>query len=184
MIRRLGKGSMWTTYFMQTGRLTESKYTISLRRKFIYKTMAKRKTLQEADPKAFQTMLAFEKYLSESSLSKTHAELIKIRVSQINGCSYCINKHTKEAREAGESEQRIYLLSAWREVPFYSPEERAILALAEEMTNIAAHGVSDAVYNQAVELLGQQYTTEVMMGIIAMNAWNRVGITTQREIES
>ncbi|MEH6308019.1 carboxymuconolactone decarboxylase family protein [Olivibacter sp. CPCC 100613] len=145
--------------------------------------MVKRKTLQEADPKAFQTMLAFEKYLSESSLSKTHAALIKIRVSQINGCSYCINKHTKEARDAGEKEQRLYLLSKWHEVPFYSPEERVILALAEEMTEIAVHGVSDTVYNQAIELLGQQYTTEVMMGIIAMNAWNRVGITTKRAIE-
>lgn len=145
--------------------------------------MSKRKILKVADPKAFQTMLAFEKYLAESSLTKTHAELIKIRVSQLNGCAYCIDKHTKDARKAGETEQRIYLLSTWKEVSIFSAEEKAILALAEEMTFIAKHGVSDKVYDQAIALLGQQYTTEVMMAIIAMNAWNRVGITTNREIE-
>jgi AhpD family alkylhydroperoxidase len=145
--------------------------------------MSKRKTLKDSDPKAFNTMMGFEKYLAESSLNKTHAELIKIRVSQINGCAYCIDKHTKDARKIGETEQRIYLLNAWRETPFYSAEERAILALTEEMTLIAGHGVSDEVYDNAINLLGQQYTTEVIMGIVAMNAWNRIGITTGRQPE-
>ena len=145
--------------------------------------MSKRKTLQQADPRAFQTMLGFEKYLAESPLTKTHAELVKIRVSQINGCAYCINKHTKDARAAGETEQRIYLLSAWKEVPFFSEEEKSILALTEEMTLISLRGVSDEVYDKAIELLGQQYTTAVMMGIVAMNAWTRIGITTARKIE-
>lgn len=145
--------------------------------------MSKRKTLQQADPQAFQTMLAFEKYLAESPLTKTHAELIKIRVSQINGCAYCLNKHTKDARAAGETEQRIYLLSAWKEVSFFSKEEKAILALTEEMTLISLRGVSDEVYDKAIELLGQQYTAAVMMGIVAMNAWTRIGITTARKIE-
>jgi len=144
--------------------------------------MSKRKTLQEADPKAFQTMLAFEQYLAQSSLKKTHAELIKIRVSQLNGCGFCINKHTQEARKAGETEQRIYLLNAWKEAPFFSEEEKAILALAEEITHISVNGVSDEVYDHAIILLGQQYTTAVIMAIIAMNSWNRIGITTARKI--
>lgn len=146
-------------------------------------TMSKRKFLKDADPKAFNTMMAFERYLAESSLSKTHAELIKIRVSQINGCSYCIDKHIKDALNAGESGQRLYLLPVWRDTVFFTKEEQAILALAEEMTLIANKGVSDDVYNNALNLLGQQCLTEVMMAIIAMNSWNRIGITTERKPE-
>jgi AhpD family alkylhydroperoxidase len=143
--------------------------------------MSKRMLLKDADPKAFQTMMSFEKYLAESSLGKAHAELIKIRVSQINGCSYCLDKHIKDALAAGEDSRRIYLLSVWHETDLFDKQEQAILALAEEMTLIASHGVSDAVYDKAIEVLGQKYATEVMMGIIAMNAWNRVGITTGRK---
>ncbi|PTT03730.1 hypothetical protein DBR11_01260 [Pedobacter sp. HMWF019] len=140
--------------------------------------MSKRKSVPESDPKAYKAMLGLEKYLNESSLDKIHAELIKIRVSQINGCAFCLNMHTKDARNLGETEQRIYLLDAWREATFYSKQERAILALAEEMTVLSKHGVSDAVYDHALELLGQQYLTEVIMAIITINSWNRLGITT------
>lgn len=125
-------------------------------------------------------MMGFEKYLAETSLTKTDAELIKIRVSQINGCSFCIDKHIKDALKYGEDPRRIFLLTAWRETNLFTVKERAILALAEEITLIHQHGVSDEVYNNALEVLGQTYLTEVMMGIIAMNAWNRVGITTGR----
>lgn len=142
--------------------------------------MSDRKKLNETDPKAFQTMMGFEKYLSETSLTKTDAELIKIRVSQINGCSFCIDKHIKDALKHGEDARRIFLLTAWRETNLFTLKERAILALAEEMTLIHQHGVTDEVYNDALEVLGLMYLTEVMMGIIAMNAWNRVGITTGR----
>jgi len=145
--------------------------------------MSKRKFLKDADPQAFNIMMGFDRYLAESSLTKTHWELIKIRVSQINGCAYCIDKHSKDALNAGESIQRIYLLPVWRETTLFSAEEQALLALAEEMTLIAGRGVSDKVYDNALSLLGQQYLTEVMMAIIAMNAWNRVGITTERKPE-
>lgn len=143
--------------------------------------MAKRNFLKDVAPKAFEVMLGFEKYLAKSSLNGIHAHLVKVRVSQINGCAYCIDKHIQEALKIGEDARRIFVLSAWRETPFFSKEERAILALAEEMTLISQHGVSDKVYDTAINVLGQQYTTEVMMAIIAMNAWNRVGITTGRE---
>ena len=143
--------------------------------------MRGRKFLKDVDPFAFETILVFEKYLAASSLTKTHAELIKIRVSQINGCSYCLDKHIKDALGYGEDQRRIFLLSVWRDTPLFSEEERVILALLEEITLISQHGVSDAVYDEALRVLGQKYTTEVMMAVIAMNAWNRVGITTGRE---
>lgn len=143
--------------------------------------MANRKFLKDVDKKAFEVMLGFENYLAKSSLNRIHAELIKVHVSQINGCAYCIDKHIQDALKIGEDPRRIFVLSAWRETPFFSKEERAILALAEEMTLISQHGVSDEVYDAAINVLGQQYTTEVMMATIAMNAWNRVGITTGRE---
>ncbi|MGH7237977.1 MAG: carboxymuconolactone decarboxylase family protein, partial [Candidatus Saccharimonadales bacterium] len=113
--------------------------------------MPKRKTLKEADPKAFGTMMAFEKYLTESSLTKKDAELIKIRVSQINGCSYCIDKHIKDALAAGENPRRIFLLTAWRETTLFTDRERAILALAEAITLVHRHGIQDEVYNHALE---------------------------------
>nr|WP_294794310.1 carboxymuconolactone decarboxylase family protein [uncultured Mucilaginibacter sp.] len=145
--------------------------------------MSKRKFLKDVDPGAFEAMLGFERYLAASSLTKTHAELIKIRVSQINGCSYCIDKHIKDALSYGEDPRRIYLLAVWRETPLFSEQERAILALLEEVTLIAQNGVSDKVYDEALSVLGQKYLTEVMMAVIAMNAWNRVGITTGRQPE-
>lgn len=145
--------------------------------------MAQRKFLQEVDPAAFEVMLGFEKYLAKSTLDKFHAHLIKIRVSQINGCSFCIDKHIQEALKIGEESRRIFALSVWQDTPFFSEQERAILALVEEMTLIADFGVSDEVYQTAIELLGQQYTTEVMMAIVAMNAWNRIGIATGRKPE-
>ena len=142
--------------------------------------MSKRMFLRDADIKAFKVMLGFEEYLAQSSLDKIHAHLIKIRVSQLNGCTYCIDKHIQEALVVGEDGRRLFLLSWWRETSWFSREERAILALAEEMTLLSPHGVSDAVYDEVLSLLGQQYTTEIMMAIVAMNAWNRVGITTNR----
>ncbi|UYQ94999.1 carboxymuconolactone decarboxylase family protein [Chitinophaga horti] len=143
--------------------------------------MTKRKLLGDTDPAAYDTMLAFERYLAKTSLSKIHAELIKIRVSQINGCSFCIDKHVKDALKIGEDPRRLFVLSAWKETPFFSKEERAILALADAMTLIAQQGVPDEIYNNALDVLGQTYLTEVMMAIVAMNAWNRIGITTGRE---
>src|ERR1700712_4420372 len=94
------------------------------------------------EPKAYEAMGALDNYLENSGIDKLHSELIKIRASQINGCAYCINKHTKDARALGETEQRIYALNAWRETPFFTPQERAILALTEDVTNIR-HGMSE-----------------------------------------
>ncbi|MCE7071725.1 MULTISPECIES: carboxymuconolactone decarboxylase family protein [Dyadobacter] len=141
--------------------------------------MSKRNLTIDIDPGAYAAVRGLEKYISESGLDKIHYKLIKIRASQMNGCAFCIDKHTREARELGLSEQRIYLLNAWRETELYTEEERAILALTEEVTSIANHGVSDEVYNNAVALFGEAYTKAVVMGVITINAWNRIAITDQ-----
>ena len=127
------------------------------------------------EPKAYEAMQALENYLDQTVVSKTHKELIKIRASQINGCAFCINMHTKDARAAGETEQRIYALNAWRETPYFTPEERAILALTEEITNIK-HGVSEKTVEDAAQLLDRHYIAQVIMCAVTINAWNRISI--------
>lgn len=128
-------------------------------------------------PEGYKAMAAFAQYLKQTSLNPLHQELIKIRASQINGCAYCIDMHTRDARKLGETEQRIYALNAWRETPFFTEEERAILALTEEVTLIHRH-VSDTTYEKALALLGEKYLAEVIMAITVINAWNRIGIAT------
>src|ERR1700712_3709334 len=139
--------------------------------------MSNRMKFGQVDPEAYKTMMLFEQYMEKTTLSPLLKELIKIRASQINGCSFCINMHTKDARKFGETEQRIYALSAWRETPFFTAEERAILALTEEVTLINHH-VADGTYQQAATLLGDKYLAQVLMAIISINAWNRIGIAT------
>jgi len=96
----------------------------------------------------------------------------------MNGCAFCIDMHTKDARKAGETEQRIYALSAWRDTLFFSEDERAILGLTEEVTLISNH-VKDETYEQAAKVLGETYLAQVILAIITINAWNRIGIATK-----
>jgi AhpD family alkylhydroperoxidase len=133
------------------------------------------------EPKAYGAMMGLEKYLEGTSMNPVHAEMIRIRASQINGCAYCINMHTKDARAAGETEQRIYLLNAWRETTLYTPEERAILALVEEVTLISGRGVSDKTYEEAEAVLGRKYLSQVLAATIVINAWNRLGISAHMQ---
>src|SRR3954465_14959047 len=118
--------------------------------------MSTRIKIDKVEPAGYQAVLGMEKFIESTSLTKTHKDLIKIRASQINGCAFCIDMHTKEARKAGETEQRIYALNAWRDTPFFSEEERAILALTEEVTLISKH-VSDDTYTAAANLLEPSY---------------------------
>jgi AhpD family alkylhydroperoxidase len=140
--------------------------------------METRIKIQEVEPEAFQAMYALENYVRNSGLDKRLYELIKIRASQINGCAFCLNMHTKDARKLGEIEQRIYLLSAWRETNLFTPEEQAILALTEEITNIQGH-VSEQTYNEAINILGEKTTAKAIVAAIAINAWNRIAIATK-----
>jgi AhpD family alkylhydroperoxidase len=131
--------------------------------------------LKQTEPAAYKAMLAFDSYAESLEISTGHKDLIKIRTSQINGCSYCIDMHTKEAREHGETEQRIYALTAWHETPFFNEKERAVLSFTEEVTSINTR-VSDATYDNAVKILGEKYVAQMLMAVIVMNAWNRVGV--------
>ncbi|MGC4036770.1 MAG: carboxymuconolactone decarboxylase family protein [Chitinophagaceae bacterium] len=139
--------------------------------------MNKRLNVKQADPSAYKAMLAFDAWSESTGLNTIHRDLIKIRASQINGCSYCVDMHTLEAREHGETERRIYSLTSWKETPFFTEEEKAVLALTEEVTLIS-NRVSDETYNNAIKLLGEKYTAEVLMAIIVINAWNRIGVAT------
>lgn len=140
--------------------------------------MKTRIKIDQTEPAGYKAILDLEKFIESTPLTRTHKDLIKIRASQINGCAFCIDMHTKEARKAGETEQRIYVLNAWRDTPFFTNEERAILALTEEVTLISGH-VKDETYQAASEALGETYLAQVILAIITINAWNRIGITTQ-----
>jgi len=134
--------------------------------------------IDKVEPAGYRAVLGLEKFIESTPLTRTHKDLIKIRSSQINGCAFCIDMHTKDARKAGETEQRIYALNAWRDTPFFSEEERAILALTEEVTLIANH-VKDETYEQAAKVLDETYLAQVILAIITINVWNRIGIATQ-----
>ena len=139
--------------------------------------MQARINIEKAEPAGYKAILGLEKFIEGTTLTKTHKNLIKIRASQINGCAYCLDMHTKEARRAGETEQRIYTLNAWRDTPFFSEEERAILALTEEVTLISNH-VTDETYAEAAKVLEESYLAQVILAIITINVWNRIGIAT------
>ena len=132
--------------------------------------------MREVQPAAYQPLIALSKYLETTGISPLHRELIKIRASQINGCAYCVNSHTKDARKLGETEQRLYLLSVWRESPQFTEEERVILEMTEEVTLIHQHGLSEPVYQRAIAQFGEEKTAQIILAIISMNAWNRIGI--------
>ncbi|MCF2446562.1 carboxymuconolactone decarboxylase family protein [Dyadobacter sp. CY345] len=139
--------------------------------------MEKRINISKIEPTGYKAVIALDKFIESTPLTRKHNDLIKIRASQINGCAYCIDLHTKDARKAGETEQRIYALNAWRETPFFSEEERAILALTEEVTLISNH-VSDTTYKSAASLFNESYLAQIILAIITINAWNRIGIAT------
>lgn len=146
--------------------------------------MAQRIDYKKAAPGGFQAMLGLEKYVHQSGLEPALLELVKMRVSQINGCAYCLDMHSKDARAAGETEQRLYLLPAWRETAFYSERERAALAWAEALTQLAGHGVPDALYEAVRRQFDEKALVDLTLAIVAINGWNRLAIPFQSEAGS
>jgi AhpD family alkylhydroperoxidase len=140
--------------------------------------MKARMSHHSANPQAYQTMLQLEKFVNGSGLDPKLLELIKIRASQINGCAFCLDMHTKDARKIGETEQRIYLLSAWRESAVYTEAERAVLALTEAVTQIAVNGVSEELYSEVREYFDENQFVSLIMAINTINCWNRLAIST------
>ena len=146
--------------------------------------MKQRIDYRTAAPGAFAAMLGLEKYTRQSGLEHSLLELVKTRVSQINGCAYCLDMHTKDARAAGETEQRLYLLSAWRETSFFSARECAALAWAEAVTQLGGHGVPDAVYDEARAQFDEKALVDLTLAIVAINGWNRLAIPFRSEAGS
>jgi AhpD family alkylhydroperoxidase len=139
--------------------------------------MQARIAYMEIAPDAMKPMLRLEKYLGECGLEPSLLDLIKLRASQINGCAYCIDMHTKDARARGESEQRLYELVAWRETPFYTQRERTALAWTEAVTLIANEHVPDEVYEQARQQFSEQELVNLTLALVAINGWNRFAIS-------
>ncbi len=128
-------------------------------------------------PDGYQAVRGLENYVKQSGLEKSLLELVRLRASQINGCAYCIDMHTKDARAEGESEQRLYGLSAWWETPFYSDRERAALAWTEAVTKISEKQVPDGVYENARAHFSEKELVDLTLAVIAINSWNRLAIS-------
>jgi AhpD family alkylhydroperoxidase len=141
------------------------------------KIMTARFDAQKVAPGVFKAMSGLEMYLRKSSgLEPALLELIRMRVSQINGCAYCIDMHSKDARARGESEQRLYALNAWRETPFFTDRERAALAWAEGITLISQTHAPDSLYAEVRESFSEEELAQLTLAIVTINGWNRFAI--------
>jgi AhpD family alkylhydroperoxidase len=128
-------------------------------------------------PAGIKAMSGLEAYVDECGLESSLLDLVKTRASQINGCAYCLDMHTKDARKGGESEQRLYALSAWRETPFYTERERAALAWTEAVTRIANGHVPDELYAEVRQHFTEEELVNLTLAIVAINGWNRLAIS-------
>jgi AhpD family alkylhydroperoxidase len=143
--------------------------------------MHQRLDYKRASPDAWKAMLNTENQVRGSGLEPSLLELVKTRASQINGCAWCLDMHTKDARARGETEQRLYLLSAWRECTCYSDRERAALAWTEAVTQIAVAGVPDALYEEVRRHFDEKAIVDLTLAIIAINGWNRMNVAFRTE---
>jgi len=133
-------------------------------------------------PAAVRAMLGLEDAVHDSSLEPELLELVRMRASQLNGCAYCLDMHSKDARARGESEQRLHVLAAWREAPFYSDRERAALAWCEALTLLPQSGAPDEVYAQVREQFGEEEIVALTLAIVAINGWNRFAVGFRAEV--
>ena len=142
--------------------------------------MNKRINFNDVQPSAYDAMEVLDKFVDETSIDKLHKEFIKIRASQINGCAYCVDAHSHDALKLGESLQKVLLISAWREAKnIFSEEEQLLFRVTEEITLIHKHGLNDETYRQAIQVFGEEKTAQIIMAIITINAWNRIGVATE-----
>lgn len=133
----------------------------------------------KSSPRSYKALYALELTLAESSIELPLRELVKLRASQLNGCAFCIDMHWKDARAGGESEQRLYGLSAWEESPYYTDRERAALLWCEAVTHLHAGHVPDAVYEKVRAELSEQEISDLTCVIVTINAWNRLAVSAR-----
>lgn len=138
--------------------------------------MEQRLNYTKIAPDGYKAMSALNRYVEHCGLEPLLLELVKMRASQINGCAYCIDMHSKDARALGESEQRLYALNAWRETPFFSDRERAALLWTEELTLLAQNHASDAVYEEVRQYFDEEEMVNLTWAIITINGWNRLAV--------
>src|SRR5687768_3058712 len=138
--------------------------------------------LMRVNPGVIQAMLGLERQVRQAGFGHRLLDLVRMRASQINGCSYCLDMHSKDARAAGETEQRLYGLSAWRETPYYSDRERAALAWAEVVTLISQTHASDEEYEAVRAQFSEEELVKLTMAVIAINGWNRLAIAFRAEV--
>lgn len=143
--------------------------------------MSARLNYAKANPAVSRAMYQLEQTVKNSGLEPSLLELVKLRASQINQCAFCIDMHTKDARAAGETEQRLYLLSAWREAPFYSERERAALEWTESLTLIANNQVPDEIYERVAPHFTEDELVNLTLAVVAINGWNRFAISFRSE---
>ena len=142
--------------------------------------MKQRINFGKVQPRAYDAMGALDAFVEHSSVSKEYRELIKIRASQVNGCSYCTDAHSHGALKLNMSLQKVLLVSAWREAAnIFNEEEKLLFKITEEVTLIHLHGLSDETYFRAIEVFGEALTVQIIMAVIAINAWNRIGVAAQ-----
>ena len=139
--------------------------------------MGQRINYSKVAPEGVRVLSGLETYLQGSGLEPGLLDLVKTRASQLNRCAYCIDMHTKDARAGGESEQRLYALSAWRETPFYTDRERAALAWTEAVTLVSHGSVPDALYEEARRHFSEKELVDLTLALIAINGWNRLSIS-------
>ena len=135
-----------------------------------------RVSVKAVAPGAYQAMLGLERYVRESGLEHTMLELVRTRASQLNGCAFCLDMHSKDAIAAGETPQRLLVLSAWRDAPFYTERERTALAWTEAVTQLGPGGVSEDLYGATRQQFEERELVDLTMAIIAINGWNRLAI--------
>jgi len=140
--------------------------------------------INAVEPCIYEAMSESDTRVDAFDLDPKLKELVRLRASQINGCGYCINYHTKNALTLGETAQRLFAVSAWWETPFFTEEEQVILKLTEEVTNISNHGVSDEVYATALKILGEKKLIQLIFVIVTINSWNRLAISTHMVAEN
>lgn len=140
--------------------------------------MRSRMSIKHEEPVVYKVLEEADSQIENFNLDPKLVELIRLRASQINGCGYCVNYHSKNATSLGETAQRLFAVSAWWETPFFTEEERAALKLVEEVTSISDHGVSDEVFNNALRIFGKQKLAQLIFVITAINSWNRIAIST------
>ena len=140
--------------------------------------MSKRLNIKNLAPEVYQNLTQLSQFVANAGIDPLQQELIKIRASQLNGCAYCMDIHTKEALKLGEDPRRLAVLSAWRDVEdWFSEEDKVILKLTEELTIVTNHGLSEETYEQAVHCFGEMMTAKLIVAVININSWNRLGIS-------